>query len=222
MVIMVYAEGGTLDVNSNATTMNNVAALREELNRFMAEALGRDDIRIIVKLGGGYKNTAKEIAASSNEVAYLYFDLDRLPEKRNEWFLDIAKDGIKIPDEAKECVFFWIQEMEAWFLKQPQAIEAWAEEEGFPCKTGSTQPLSEHKSIKGRDIERLQQKPSIILNTILRQTYLTNELNKNNKQIDLRYGKLAHAPGIISQLSPKDLIKIDRELQAFVTRFYKT
>ncbi|MDE6768662.1 MAG: DUF4276 family protein [Muribaculaceae bacterium] len=218
---MVYAEGGTLDVNSNATTMNNVAALREELNRFMAEALGRDDIRIIVKLGGGYKNTAKEFAASPNETAYLYVDLDRLPEKRNEWFLDIAKDGIKISDKDKERVFFWVQEMEAWFLKQPQAIEAWAEEEDFPRKTGSAQPLSEHKSIKGRDIERLQQKPSVILNTILRQTYLSNELNKNNKQIDLRYGKLAHAPGIISHLSPKDLTKIDRELQAFITKVHK-
>lgn len=221
MVIIVYAEGGTLDVNSNATTMNNVAALREELNRFMAEVLGRDDIRIIVKLGGGYKNTSKEFANSSNEAAYLYVDLDRLPEKRNEWFLDIAKDGIKISDNDKERVFFWIQEMEAWFLKQPQAIEAWAEEEDFPRKTGSEQPLSEHKSIKGRNIERLQQKPSVILNTILRQTYMSNELNKNNKQIDLRYGKLVHAPGIISHLSPKDLIKIDQELQAFITKVYR-
>ncbi|MBD5356993.1 MAG: hypothetical protein HDR88_08340 [Bacteroides sp.] len=84
MVIIVYAEGGTLDAKSSAITMNNVASLREELNRFMSEALGRDDIQIIVKLSGGYKNTAKEFVNSNGEFTYLYVDLDRLPEKRNE------------------------------------------------------------------------------------------------------------------------------------------
>lgn len=108
--------------------------------------------------------------------------------------------------------------MEAWFLKQPQAIEDWAKEEGFHRKTNSVTHVAQHKSIHGKNIERLQQKPSEVVKLILRQTFLSKYLDKDKKYADLKYGKLAHAPGIISHLSPKELIKIDQELQAFIKK----
>ena len=49
MVVNVYVEGGVINDNVNATTINNSEALREELNRFMQRALNRNDISIVVK-----------------------------------------------------------------------------------------------------------------------------------------------------------------------------
>ena len=51
MVVNVYVEGGVINDNVNATTINNSEALREELNRFMQRALNRNDISIDLKYG---------------------------------------------------------------------------------------------------------------------------------------------------------------------------
>lgn len=215
MVIRVYVEGGTHDVNVSAATMCNVAALREELNRFMSSTMRRDDITIVVNIAAGYKNAAKTFAENNSERTYLYVDLDRKPEKRDEWFTDLADDGLDLPQDCRDRVFFWIQEMEAWFLKQPMAIEEWAEEEGFKRKPNKTQNLSEHKSIKGKDIEQLASKASYILYNILKQTYFSSNTDKHGKPTKLLYGKLAHAPGLISHLDPTSLLQSDKELRTF-------
>ena len=128
------------------------------------ERLGsRDDIDLILIDEDKRKDTAerkKFINAADNEENYLYVDLDRKPELRNEWFKSLSDDGIEMSQNKVEHVSFWIQEMEAWFLKQPEAIELWAEDENFIRKPGQNSPLSEHPSIKNKDIERLQQKAS--------------------------------------------------------------
>ena len=73
MVVNVYVEGGVINGNVDATTINNSEALREELNRFMQRALNRDDISIVVKKCSGYKEAAKQfINAADNEENYLY------------------------------------------------------------------------------------------------------------------------------------------------------
>lgn len=35
----------------------------------------------------------------------------------------VCQNGIEMSQNKIEHVSFWIQEMEAWFLKQPEAIE---------------------------------------------------------------------------------------------------
>ena len=87
MVVNVYVEGGIINGNVDATTNNNSEALREELNRFIQRALNRNDISIVVKKCSGYKEAAKQfIKATDKEENYLYVDLDRKPEMRDEWF----------------------------------------------------------------------------------------------------------------------------------------
>lgn len=49
MVVNVYVEGGIINGNVDATTLNNSEALREELHRFMQRALNRNDISVVVK-----------------------------------------------------------------------------------------------------------------------------------------------------------------------------
>ena len=219
MVINVYIEGGVINGNIDATTSINSEALREELNRFMQRALNRDDISIVVKKCSGYKEAAKQfINATGNEENYLYVDLDRKPELRDEWFKSLSEDGIEMSQNKADHVSFWIQEMEAWFLKQPKAIELWAEDENLIRKPGQERPLSEHPSIKDKDIEHLQQKASYLIGVILRQVFAPQEKGKKSasgKLRNLKYGKLRHAPGIISHLCPTDLICKDRELKTF-------
>lgn len=219
MVVNVYVEGGIINGNVDATTNNNSEALREELNRFMQRALNRNDISIVVKKCSGYKEAAKQfINATDKEENYLYVDLDRKPEMRDEWFKSLSDDGIMMSQDKADHVSFWIQEMEAWFLKQPEAIELWAEDESLIRKPGQDTPLSEHPSIKNKDIEHLQQKASFLMGVILRQVFAPQDKGKKSasgKVRSLKYGKLRHAPGIIAHLNPTDLISKDHELKAF-------
>lgn len=91
MVINVYVEGGVINDNVDATTTLNSEALREELNRFMQRALNRNDISIVVKKCSGYKEAAKEFISANGECEnYLYVDLDRKPEMRDEWFTSLS------------------------------------------------------------------------------------------------------------------------------------
>lgn len=219
MVVNVYVEGGVINGNVDATTSNNSEALREELNRFMQRALNRDDISIVVKKCSSYKEAAKQfIQTTDNEENYLYVDLDRKPEFREEWFTNLSDDGIEMPQNKSDHVRFWIQEMEAWFLKQPEAIELWAADESLRRKPGQDGPLAEHPSIKDKDIEHLQQKASFLMGVILRQVFAPQDKVKKSasgKVRDLKYGKLRHAPGIIAHLDPASLIVKDRELESF-------
>lgn len=225
MVVNVYVEGGVINGNVDATTNNYSEALREELNRFMQRALNRDDISIVVKKCSGYKEAAKQfINTTDNAESYLYVDLDRKPELRDEWFKSLSDDGIEMPHNKAEHVSFWIQEMEAWFLKQPEAIELWAEDENFIRKPRQDSPLSEHPSIKDKDIERLQQKASYLMGVILRQVFAPSEKGRKSasgKVRDLKYSKLRHAPGIIAHLNPIGLISKDNELNSFCKKVQK-
>lgn len=224
MVVNVFVEGGVINGNIDATTSNNSEALREELNRFMQRALGRDDISIVVKKCSGYKEALKEFIKATDD-SYLYVDLDRKPELRDEWFSSLLDDGIEIPQKKTDHISFWIQEMEAWFLKQPEAIELWADDESLIHKPGQNLPLSEHPSIKNKDIEHLQHKASFLIGVILRQVYAPQEKVKKSasgKVRDLKYGKLRHAPGIIAHLNPVDLISKDIELKSFCEKVQKS
>ena len=219
MVVNVYVEGGVINDNVDATTYNYSEALREELNRFMQRALNREDISIVVKKCSGYKEAARQfINAADEEDSYLYVDLDRMPEFRDEWFKSLSDDGIEMSQDKTDHVSFWIQEMEAWFLKQPEAIELWAEDENLIRKPRQERPLAEHPSIKGKDIEHLKQKASDLMRVIFRQVFAPQEKAKKSasgKVRDLKYGKLRHAPGIIAHLDPVVLISKDNELKLF-------
>lgn len=209
MVVNVYVEGGVINENIDAKTASNSEAFREELYRFMQRALNRDDISIVVKKCSGYKEAAKQFINAMNDN-YLYVDLDRKPELRDEWFDSLSRDGIEMPRDKQNHVSFWVQEMEAWFLKQPEAIELWAKDEDLIRRPGQEQPLSEHYSIKNKDIEHLQHKASYVVGVILRQVF-ARKLESGK----LKYGKLRHAPGIIAHLEPTDLISKDNELKSF-------
>ena len=154
MVIRIIVEGGAYTNNPHSATdltLDGSEVLREELKKFFTAVLGIADISIIVSYQAGYKNAAK-VFISKPEENYLYTDLDDVPERRADWFTHLAEEGIVIPDARKSDVFFWIQEMEAWFLKQPQSIERWATDRNIKIKRA----IVEDPLISGKDIEHLQ------------------------------------------------------------------
>ena len=221
MVIRVLVEGGitgtdpTISVAQNAMIQQNSAALREALNRFFTSALGRDDIDIKIEVGGGWEMAALSfITQGGND--FLYVDLDRPPELRQEWFNQILRNGQQFPSSKTEYVFFWIQEMEAWFLKQPECIERWAQQEGVSIKEKKS--IHEDNLIKDKDIEHLIQKPSDIMRFIFNRYLQSGKPGKNGKPRKITYGKLRHAPGLIRFLEPQRMLLQDRELASFVSK----
>ena len=184
----------------------------------MQQLLNWADIRIVIINEGGYKNAAKEfIRRKDSSQSFLYCDLDRIPENREQWFVDIEREGYPIAEADKDCVFFWIQEMEAWFLKQPESIEQWASNEGYVEKPNAVLPLSEHESIKDKDIEHLQHKPSRVIKGMISQTFKTQPKPRKPSK-NVKYEKLGSAPGIILCLNPQKLAEEDMELAAFVSK----
>lgn len=219
MVIRVMVEGGVINADStqtkqhNAMIQRNSAALRESLNAFFSRALDGEDIDIKVSVASGYKAAAKQFVSKTDED-FLYVDLDDKPENRQKWFEKLADNQVVFPEGREEVVCFWIPEMEAWFLKQPESLELWAMNERIAIKNGTK--IAEDNNIKGKDIEHLQHKPSNVLNTLFSRYLISETLDKRGKPKKLVYGKLRHAPGIIACLDAQRMIEQDGELSRFV------
>ena len=219
MVIRVMVEGGLINADPsqsrqhNAMIQRNSAALCESLNVFFSRALGIDDVEIKVSVASGYKAAAKLFLSQPDED-FLYADLDNKPENRQKWFEQPADENIVFPDGRDKVVCFWIPEMEAWFLKQPESLELWAKNEHIAIKNGAV--IAEVNNIKDKDIEHLQHKPSDIVNTLFSRYFISSTLDKRGKPKKMVYGKLRHAPGIIACLDAQRMIGQDSELSRFV------
>ena len=87
--------------------------------------------------------------------------------------------AIVIPADAKDKVFFMIQEMEAWFLKQPECLERWGESQSF-VRTKKETAIASDNQIAGKDIESLPE-PSRIVGVIV-QRYFERVLPNGKKR----------------------------------------
>lgn len=212
----IIVEGGTLDPNVSDDTFNNVEALRESLNKLFSRLLKRDDISVRVDIGAGYRNAARMFVKHAANH-YLYVDSDDVDT--DKWFDKLdnpdPNKAIVIPADAKDKVFFMIQEMEAWFLKQPECLDRWGKAQGFLRQKKGIEIAADNQ-IAGKDIEGLS-KPSKIVGVIV-QRYFERVL-PNGKPQKVKYGKLKSAPGIIDQLDENTLVAVDRELLRFKVLF---
>jgi len=212
----IIVEGGTLDPNVSDDTFNNVEALRESLNKLFSRLLKRDDISVRVDIGAGYRNAARMLVKHAANH-YLYVDSDDVDT--DKWFDKLdnpdPNKAIVIPADAKDKVFFMIQEMEAWFLKQPECLDRWGKAQGYIRQKRGIEIAADNQ-IAGKDIEGLS-KPSRIVGVIV-QRYFERVL-PNGKPQKVKYGKLKTAPGIIDQLDENTLVAVDRELLRFKVLF---
>lgn len=208
----LIVEGGVYTDNVSAETASNVESLRQSLHKFFNRVLSRDDIEITIFMGAGYRNAAKQFV-EENSLMGLFVDSDSPAKTKHLWFERLINTEhpemtIIIPEEKKKHVFFMVQEMEAWFLKQPECLSRWAEMEGYSRKDAKLD-ISEHSLIKGKDIESIS-KPSEKLSLLMKRFFF-----KETKAA--KYGKLKNAPLLLDSLNVDSLIPLDLELQRFVT-----
>ena len=204
-------EGGVYTDNVSARTASNVESLRQSLHKFFNRILDRDDIEITIFMGAGYRNAAKQFAAGNSSMG-LFVDSDSPAKTKYLWFNKLVNTEhpemtIIIPEEKKKHVFFMVQEMEAWFLKQPECLNRWAEVEGYSRKNAELD-ISKHSLINGKDIESIS-KPSEKLALLMKRFFF-----KETKAA--KYGKLKDAPFLLDSLDVDSLVPLDLELQRFV------
>lgn len=199
----LIVEGGVYTENVYAETANNAEALRESLHKFFTRLLARDDVEITIFMGKGYRNAVKQFIEASTPIG-LFVDSDLPPKDKYLWFDKLINNEnpektIVIPEGRKDSVFFMIQEMEAWFLKQPFCLDKWAQKEGYTKK--ETTNIAEHSILKNKNIEEIS-KPSEKLKIIMKRFFV-----KNKKAA--KYGKLKTAPGLLDTLNVTALISLD-------------
>lgn len=218
MVITVLVEGGTTHTNpalsedGNAIIRRNSAALRQALNEFFSELFDTETIDIRISTSGGKKESLGHFLAGKSD--FFYTDLDRVPEKRDDWFLEMSNDGLVVSEERKDSIVFWIQEMESWFLKQPSAMLSWAKSSSINIKSGITEQ-NFVKDTSPKYVEHLQQKSSFVVKTLFARYFTSQKKGKNGKPKKVQYGKLRHAPQIIHFLNPHAMLLQDEELARF-------
>lgn len=212
VTVTVFAEGGAVDSGGvDAATMDNSAALRQSLNRIFSETIGkRDGVQIVVEMKAGYKNVCKEFLKKSDDSLVMYLDSDCVARDIPKWFEKLSlNDHVTIPDDRRNNIYFMVQEMEAWILKDLHSLELWAEKEGYERKDVS--PLSQHSLVRGKDIESIK-KPSKNLAQMVKHFF-----SRNKKKV--KYKKLKNAPAILDCIDVGTLKAKDAELTRFSTTF---
>ena len=220
MVISIIIEGGVLpNDNISAATMNNVESLRQSLHRIFAKVLSdQEDISIVINPQASYKQAVNKYLVAGEDT-FLFVDLDMPKDKKQLWFDNLANDlnkPISIPNEKKDNIFFMIQEMEAWILKQPAAIYKWATEYNNYLNK-RTDKIEDHTLLRNRDVEDIA-KPSTVLEKLITTFFEKNIRGSKayKKRFGkVRYTKLKEGAELLDCLNVALLLAQDEELQRF-------
>ena len=223
MVISIIIEGGVLPGNNvSAATMDNVESLRQSLHRIFTKVLSdQEDISIKIIPQAGRKQSVKSYLVAG-EDAFLFVDLDMPKTKKQQWFDNLANDTnkpISVPNEKKDNIFFMIQEMEAWILKQPEAIYKWALEYNNFLSKRPTENIADHTMLRNRNVEDIEC-PSSVLNRLI-TTFFEKDISgrqaKEKRLGKVRYTKLKEGAELLDCLNVALLIAQDEELKRFKT-----
>lgn len=195
--ITIYVEGGVLP-NSNASiaTVSGTQQLREGFSKLFRQILSEKDYNLKIEPSGGYKSAASRFksAISANTEEVLLIDLDGPKTEKKARLSELSLS------EYSACIFFMVQEMEAWMLAQPAQIEEYAKVEQLLIKD-ATKRVVDNILIKGKDVEAIK-KPSVKLKTIFEQHFQVEKKSKPKKRT---YGKLKDAAGLLELLDLKAL-----------------
>jgi len=173
----------TLFIEGEPETPNG--NLRQGFEKLFAQKLTGKLPRI--KLGGGKKSVVDQFLNNNFEgISFLLFDLDAPEEKREE---DLQKNKLA---KQGENVFYMIQEMESWFLSQPDILN-----EFYGIST-TGKKVSEKITLK---------RPAEIANPKEELKRITNGLN--NKGV---YQEIKHAVPLLKLL---DATKLENDFPDF-------
>jgi len=140
-----------------------------------------------IRLGGGKKNVADQYLNNDfKRVSFLLFDLDGPEEKRK---VDLQSHGLS---NHGDNVFYMIQEMESWFLSQPDVLDSYY-----------------GKTITGKKISEImtKQSPAEIPTPKKEMKKITQNLNKGKE-----YQEVKHATELLKRL---DATKLENDFPDF-------
>lgn len=205
----IMVEGGGQPNAENASVAYNTQVLRQSLHSFFSRLLARDDISIVVSMELGYRNAVKQFLGKKK--VSLFVDLDAPKNKMQDWFKKLETENeskpLCIPASRQKDVYFMIQEMEAWFLRQPDCFEKWAAAGGWQ-RLHPSEKIETHSLIFGKNIEDIE-RPSEKTAILLRHFF--------EKKRHAKYGKLTVAPALLDNLDAQLLESQDSELHRFKT-----
>lgn len=220
MVVSIIIEGGVLaNDNISAITMNNVESLRQSFYRIFNGILQEnEDISIKIIPQASYKQAIKSYLVATEDT-FLLIDLDMPKQQKAQWFDNLSmlpNKPITIPDDRKEHIYFMIQEMEAWILKQPDAIYKWAIEYNHYL-TKRADNLAEHTMLRNKNVEDIAN-PSSVLEKLI-TTFFEKDLKgtraEKKKLGKVRYTKLKEGAELLDCLNIALLLAQDDELKRF-------
>jgi len=195
--IRIIIEGGVFpNINTNTATISNSEKLREAFHKLLSQVVKPEMFNLIVEIGAGYKNATKSFKkyAFLDNEASLLIDLDGAKSEKEQRLNELEVT------ELSNRVFFMIQEMEAWILSQPAAIEK-CYEDRYYRKKGNVRIMDEELELFKVHPEEIKN-PSFKLKVLLGKYY--SEMKGNVKKTK-KYGKLKDAPLLIENL---DIIKL--------------
>lgn len=210
----VIIEGGVSLSHIQANIASNVESLRQSFYQFFSRLLKRSDISVVIQMGWGVRAAVKQYL-SNNTSDSLFVDSDCPKNKLDTWYETLQNNeyperSIIIPAGRRSNIFFMVQEMEAWVLKQPECLDRWGINQGYIRKR-EDETIANHSLIRGKDIETIT-KPSEKLNILIRAFF---EKDLGGKRKSVSYGKLKSAPNILDEIEVDDLLPLDSELQRF-------
>lgn len=206
VTIHIIVEGGVYDQQVAC----NVEALRESFYGFFSRLLNSNNVSIVVEIGASDRNAARSFLRNGKQ-RFLWVDSDSL--NTDDWYekMNSGDRPIVIPSTERDKIYFMIQEMEAWFLKQPQCLYRWAQKERFQISENKGL-ISNHSIIKNKDIESLS-KPSKKVKILVSTFFHTT--SRSGRKKGVKYGKLTSAPRIIDELDVDSLKENDAQLTRF-------
>jgi len=176
-------ERKTLFIEGTSNQSNG--ALRQGFYKLLKQVLERKMPKIVM---GDSKSQAvtKFQRNTLSTLSYLLIDLDK-PENSIE--KDLMDSGL---EQSKDEVFYMIQEMEAWFISQPQILD-----EYYKAEISSKLPKTNPKYIK---------KPSNVLERVTKNTQKG------------KYHKVRHGTALLELLDANSLKESSEQFSIMISK----
>ena len=186
----------------NVETADNSERLRQAFSKLLNSGLKNEKVRIVAAPMHSNRNL-KTVASNWSQGEYILIDLDA-PESHKPTFIENQKLAA-----LQDHVFFMVQEMEAWILSQPEAIDR-----VFAHLKSANTPIADEEALQVGH-PSLIVKPYEKLHIILGRHFEYEKAGRKKKQ---KYGKLKDGPALIEGLDVESLKASFEDLKMMLAR----
>jgi Domain of unknown function (DUF4276) len=186
--IEIFVEGNAAEnTRMPQLLVTNGSGLRQGFSVLLRQKVSEDDFDLKISMQDSITKAVPNFKKNVGKIPnlLLLIDLDASESERTKRLKDNDLE------DFSDRVFFMIQEMEAWFLSQPQAIEK-------AFLSNLKKPNIAADSILRKQHASAIKKPSDVLSTIFKRHF---EITENGKPKKRPYKKSSDAQRILQQLN---------------------